>query len=68
MNSQNDIFLQVTPEEKLLFNESQKIVLKDQFVFEGVAVELILTDSHILLGQVFILFYIGPFNSSLVCS
>jgi hypothetical protein len=61
MNSQNDIFIQVTPQEMLLFEESHKIILKDQFVLEGVPVELVLTDSHIILAQV--LFYFSQVHS-----
>lgn len=52
MNSQQDIFLQINPQEIISFDKNHKVFLKDQFFLDGMLVELILTESHIFLAQV----------------
>lgn len=56
MLSQQDLFVQNTPEEMRHFETSQHIIVKDEFVVNGTLTKAILTDSHIFLSQVFFFF------------
>lgn len=62
MLSQQDIFLQITPEEMVLFDANQQLISKNQFALNGALVNAVLTSSHIFLSEV--LFNFIQVNSS----
>lgn len=63
MLSQQDIFLQITPEEMVLFDANQQLISKNQFVLNGALVNAVLTSSHIFLSEVLFNFIqVNSFN------
>lgn len=63
MLSQQDIFLQITPEEMVLFDANQQLISKNQFALNGALVNAVLTSSHIFLSEVLFNFIqVNSFN------
>ena len=63
MLSQQDIFLQITPEEMVLFDANQQLISKNQFALNEALVNAVLTSSHIFLSEVLFNFIqVNSFN------